>query len=170
MTKEQQRIYAREWRRANPEKIKAYQKKYNDTNREKVRARGSAWKRNHRKQVSAREKLRKKEDLNFSIKKRLKSRVWHSVNRQSGKKAKVTMELLGCSIPVFRQQIEAKFKPGMTWENIHLDHIMPCSLFDLTDPEQQRRCFHFTNYRPLFAIENIIRGNKMTLADWAMLT
>jgi hypothetical protein len=30
----------------------------------------------------------------------------------------------------------------------------------LTDPVQQRACFHFSNCRPLRAKENILKGDK----------
>ena len=46
----------------------------------------------------------------------------------------------------------------MTWDNYgkwHVDHIIPVSRFDLTDPEQQKICFHFTNLQPLWGGENI---------------
>ena len=54
----------------------------------------------------------------------------------------------------------------MTWENHgrygwHIDHIMPCSSFDLTDPEQQKKCFHYTNLQPLWAHENMSKGAKI---------
>lgn len=167
------RSYQRSYYKANPDKIKQYKeswrngkgkgydKKYREANKDKIQAYDAAWKRANRKQVSAYEKKRKVEDLNFSIKKRLRSRVWHSVNRQSGKKAKSTMALLGCSIASFRIYIESKFQPGMTWENIHLDHIVPCALFDLTKPEHQKICFHFSNYQPLLAIDNIRKGARV---------
>lgn len=52
----------------------------------------------------------------------------------------------------------------MTWDNRgkvwHVDHMVPCTSFDLSNPEEQRRCFHFTNLQPLFASENISKGNK----------
>ena len=54
----------------------------------------------------------------------------------------------------------------MSWsaylENlIHIDHIIPCSSFDLTKEEEQRKCFHYSNLQPLWARDNIIKGNKI---------
>ena len=68
-----------------------------------------------------------------------------------------TMELLGCSAAEFRAHIERQFTPGMGWHNMgewHVDHVVPCAAFDLSDPEQQRACFHYSNLRPLWAGEN----------------
>jgi HNH endonuclease. len=53
----------------------------------------------------------------------------------------------------------------MSWDNYgrdgwHIDHIRPCASFDLTDPEQQRQCFHYTNLQPLWAADNIRKGAK----------
>ena len=54
----------------------------------------------------------------------------------------------------------------MTWKNYgrngwHIDHILPCSSFDLTDPEQRRKCFHYTNLQPLWEIDNIRKSDKV---------
>ncbi len=54
----------------------------------------------------------------------------------------------------------------MTWENHgrhgwHIDHIIPCAAFDLTDPEQQKKCFHYTNYQPLYTLENLKKGDRI---------
>lgn len=70
-----------------------------------------------------------------------------------------TLDLLGCSLGDFRSYIEKQFQPGMSWDNRglkgwHLDHKRPCASFDLTDPEQQRICFHYSNIQPLWALEN----------------
>ncbi len=56
----------------------------------------------------------------------------------------------------------------MNWENYgrkgwHIDHIIPCSSFDLSDPEEQRKCFHYTNTQSLWEIDNIIKSNKLEI-------
>ena len=43
----------------------------------------------------------------------------------------------------------------------HIDHKRPCASFDLTDPEQQRECFHWTNLQILDARTNIQKGKKL---------
>jgi DNA/RNA endonuclease G (NUC1) len=54
----------------------------------------------------------------------------------------------------------------MNWENYgkngwHIDHIIPCASFDLTDPKQQKNCFHYTNLQPLWAADNIRKSDKI---------
>ena len=50
-----------------------------------------------------------------------------------------------------------------SWDNYgawHIDHRRPCASFDLSDLNEQRKCFHFSNLQPLWAIDNIHKGNK----------
>jgi hypothetical protein len=71
---------------------------------------------------------------------------------------------IGCSLQELAGILESKFKLGMTWGNHgswHIDHIIPCSHFDLTQLEEQKKCFHFSNLQPLWAIENIVKSNKL---------
>jgi hypothetical protein len=81
-------------------------------------------------------------------------------------KSKHTMELLGCSIEEFKIYLEKQFTKGMNWGNYgkkgwHIDHILPCASFDLTDPEQQKKCFHYTNLQPLWAEDNYKKKDKI---------
>ena len=53
----------------------------------------------------------------------------------------------------------------MSWDNHgydgwHVDHIRPCASFDLTDEEQVRKCFHYTNLQPLWAKDNLRKGSE----------
>jgi hypothetical protein len=72
-----------------------------------------------------------------------------------------TEELVGCSANELKAHLESQFKPGMSWDNYgkwHVDHIKPCASFDLTQEEEQRKCFHFTNLQPLWEYENLSKG------------
>jgi len=76
-------------------------------------------------------------------------------------------DLLGCPIGQLKAHLEAGFKDGMSWDNRgawHIDHILPCASFNLSDPEQQRQCFHYTNMQPLWASENRKKGNRNGIA------
>jgi Prasinovirus endonuclease VII len=73
-------------------------------------------------------------------------------------------EIMGCTIVELKAHIESLWRPGMSWGNRgahgwHVDHIVPCVAFDLTDPEQQKQCFHWSNCQPLWAKENIMKGD-----------
>lgn len=74
------------------------------------------------------------------------------------------LELLGCSPEHLKLWLTFYFQPGMTWANYgkvwHVDHTKPCAAFDLSDPAQQRECFHYMNLQPMFARENLSKGAK----------
>lgn len=74
------------------------------------------------------------------------------------------LQLLGCDITFLKKYIESKFTEGMSWDNYgewHIDHIIPCYKFDLSDPEQQKICFNYKNLQPLWAKDNLRKGNKV---------
>jgi len=102
---------------------------------------------------------RVKTDINFKLKLRIKSRIFHSL---FGKYiSKSVLNLLGCSIKYLKQYLEQKFIQGMSWENYgkvwEIDHIIPCSSFDLTNIEQQKECFNYKNLMPRFKTTEIAK-------------
>ncbi len=50
---------------------------------------------------------------------------------------------------------------GMTFNNIHIDHIKPVSRFNLQNEDEFLDCCHCTNLQPLLALDNLI--NRMIL-------
>ena len=101
---------------------------------------------------------RLREDVNFRLARILRKRLWDAVTSQDRKGSSV-LQLLGCSIDELKAHLEARFTAGMSWGNYgalgwEVDHVRPVASFDLTDPEQQRRCFHYTNLQPLWWLEN----------------
>lgn len=107
---------------------------------------------------------RKKTDLNYVIKRRLRFRLRHIIDYLEDKKYKhkSAVELIGCDLEFFKRHIEQQFKDGMSWERldeIHIDHIKPCVKFDLTKLEEQQKCFHYTNLQPLWSVDNLKKGS-----------
>ena len=162
---EYQRKYQRKYYRENKEKIAEHQKNYAQKNREKR----NAWYRKNNSSPAVLEwrrrryKERMDGDANFKIAYLLRSRINKVLKGRS--KAKATLDLLGCNVEELNQHIEKQFEPGMSWDNhglhgLHIDHIVPIASFDLSDPEQQQKCFHYTNLQPLWAEENISKGCK----------
>lgn len=46
---------------------------------------------------------------------------------------------------------------------IHIDHIIPSSLYDLTNPEEIKKCWNPNNLRLLPASENLSKGGKLDM-------
>jgi len=73
---------------------------------------------------------------------------------------------LGCTVDECRAHIEARFLPGMTWQNWglhgwHIDHVVPISRFNLTDPAQMAAACHYTNLQPLWAADNRKKRDRL---------
>lgn len=98
-------------------------------------------------------------NLDYRLTHVLRARLRHALRGVA--KASSAKRLVGCTISELRAHLEQQFKDGMTWENYgdwHIDHIKPCAAFNLTDPKQQRECFHYTNLQPLWAVDNFRKG------------
>ena len=124
------------------------------------------WAKNNEKRNAARRKnlqRRRDEDSQYRMKMALHVRLYDAVKRNKGVKSANTLELLGCTVEQLQTFLEAEFTEGMTWENYgewHIDHMRPCASFNLADPEEQKKCFHWTNLQPLWALDNIRKGDK----------
>ena len=105
----------------------------------------------------------------------LRCRLRKVLLQANSKKADRTFRLIGCSSRELAKHLESQFQPGMNWENYgnpngdhtncwHIDHIVPCSAFDLTDAAQQQTCFHYSNLQPLWGKENMAKSNRL---DWS---
>ena len=113
-----------------------------------------------RETINARDRKRRKEDPQFAMRCRLRSRICDWLK---GAKSAHTMELVACTEKECNEWLESQFLPGMTWENRdlwHIDHMKPLDLFDALDPAEQRKACHYTNLQPLWAKDNLAQSNK----------
>jgi hypothetical protein len=147
-----------EFRNNNPD----YMKNWRKNNSEKVTNQKINWYSKNKNKINENERNRRKNDIEYKIKKNLRRRVNQVITRDC--KNTGTIELLGCSTYDFLKYMESKFIDGMNWDNYgqwHIDHIKPCSSFDLTNLKQQKLCFHYSNLQPLWAKDNINKSDKI---------
>jgi hypothetical protein len=113
---------------------------------------------------------KRKNNPQFRLKKNLSRRVRSAITKFKTRKNISTLELTGIkNIQFLMHHIAKQFKPNaegvpMTWNNYgkwHIDHIKPCSSFDLTCPIQQKLCFNYTNLQPLWAVDNLKKQDKI---------
>jgi hypothetical protein len=168
------------WRHRNP-RTDAQKKRDNElrnirrklkgrilTNCEKERAqitfRNWYYKPGNKARIAVSRQKRFCENAGFKIGFNLRQRIIKLLKNHKAEKACKTLDLIACDKLWLKAWLEIQFQPGMTWENYgagwHIDHIRPCASFDLTDPKQQRLCFHWTNLQPLWAAENLHKGDR----------
>jgi hypothetical protein len=156
--------YGRTYRKENKDKERLRKIEYYNNNREKVLNKSKEYHRLNKTKRNDYERNRENYDVNFKLRKRLRSRIRCALINQSGVKAYSSVELLGCSIKECREYLESLFLENMSWDNYgewEIDHIIPCDSFDLTKEEEQKRCFHFSNLQPLWWRDNRTKGNKV---------
>ncbi len=150
---------------SNIEKIKEIGKTYRKNNRERITLVRNRWKNKNREKYNEIGRIymkkRRDDDPDFKLLTNLRHRM--NLALKNGTKSGHTLSLIGCSIEELWEHLETKFCDGMSRETYglwHIDHIKPCTLFDLTDEREQRRCFNYKNLQPMIALENITKGCK----------
>jgi hypothetical protein len=156
-------FYGKKYRQENKEKIK----KYRQENKEKIKeTQSNYYKKNKelvlKKNSNYRDK-RLKNDPIFKFIHHIRSNIKNTFKRGNNqfRKGARTETILGCTIEEFRLHIEKQFTEGMSFENHgewHLDHIKPISL--ATTEEEVIALNHYTNFQPLWAEDNLRKGNK----------
>jgi hypothetical protein len=145
-------------------KLKQYYLKTKDAQREPRRE----YSRKNKKKLYEKYMQRKWSYPVIRVKTNLRVRLWEMLKKvKKGFYKEKLNTMLGCSSKFLKQHLESQFAEGMTWENYgrgigkwSVDHIIPCASFDLTIKEEQHKCFHYSNLRPLWSQENSSKGKK----------
>lgn len=127
----------KEYKEKNKQKLKEYKKNYIKSKREN--------------------------DILLNIRDHICRGINKALSANGYTKNSKTYEILGCSYDEFKIHIEQQFLKGMSWDNRskwHLDHIIPLS-FACTEDEILK-VSHYSNFRPMWAKDNIIKRNTLT--------
>lgn len=112
-----------------------------------------------REKVNKRRREKYSNNSSYRITTLLRNRIKKAVNR----KCNSTRELIGCSVLELKKHLQnTAIKNGYLQFDIenydsheyHIDHIAPCSKFNLNCKYHQKLCFHWTNLQILDRFSN----------------
>lgn len=170
------KVYNQIRRQKNKQKIKKQQKSYREKNRDRLNENRKLWGKNnpdkisinakkhrekYRNRINQQRRLKRKKNIQFRLRTIISNRIRMALIR--GSKNSTSYDLTGCSWDYLKLYLENLFVNGMNWDNYgkwHIDHIKPCASFDLTKIEEQKKCFHYSNLQPLWAIDNLKKSDK----------
>jgi hypothetical protein len=170
----------KEYKKNNKNIVTEYRKKYYDKNKEDIAEyykihykenkdtymeNNKIWRENNREHTREKENERNKTNENLRLRRNCRTRIHSALKKYDIKKNKKTLDILDCDIGFLKTWLEFNFKEGMTLENYgpywHVDHVIPCSLFNLVEENQMKECFHWTNLQPLKGSDNCSKQNKL---------
>ena len=170
------------YREAHRDEMKVYNDAYLDANRETLKAKSTRyfdehpgyramsfkrWASANKDKIRVRKRKYDKEkrqtDPAYRLQCNLRSRIQQAL-KSTKRHSNRTMKWTGCTIEFLKGWLESRFQPGMSWDNYnrhgwHVDHIIPCDFFDLTNLEEAHQCFHYSNLQPLWADDNLRKSN-----------
>lgn len=163
----------KEYQLIHKEQIRERRRKYYIKNRDRIREKVKNYqlkrdKTQYRKYYRKYHLERRKKDINFMLRHRIRNRIFMAL--KGGYKSAKTMDLLGCSIDQLKEHLNlTAIKNGYKNFDInnfngkqwHIDHVIPCCAFDLSDPLQQKECFNYKNLQILSAKDNILKNRKI---------
>jgi hypothetical protein len=156
---------SKKYQQLNKEKINQTQKEYYHNNKhywidnENRKEYCKSYTKLNRKKLNEWSVTQYKTNPQFKLGMLLRQRFKSAIK---GYKISQIENLIGCSVIECKLYLEKLFLPEMSWENHgeiwEIDHIKPCVSFDLTDINQQKECFHYSNLQPLFKTTKIAQN------------
>jgi len=161
---------AKEYYQNNKEERKEYNRQYHKNNREKLLEYHKQYYQNNKESMAERQKQYNNDKYNnnptFRLRHNVRRLILHALDRNNGSKhGESVMKYLPYTIEQLKEHLESQFVEGMSWENRtewHLDHVKPQSLlpYDSMSHPNFQKCWALSNLQPLWAADNMSKGNK----------
>lgn len=176
--REKARLSAKQWRARHGDVIRSKERqKYHADhaasiarsrahyakNRVAISAASGAWAKRNPNKVNAAQKRRYYSNPLTRLKVLTRSRLRRILSQRSLYKKCHTFRIIGCTPSYLRAYVEARFKPGMTWENFgsawHIDHALPVA--SAKNKRELLKLCHHTNLQPLWKKENLSKSDSI---------
>ena len=158
--------YMKEYREKNKEKLKDYINNWRVENIDKFQSGRRDYYQNNKELIKIINykycKERTTKDPLYKLSRYIRSLIRVSFRNKFTTKSKKTIEILGCTFEKFKIHLESQFDSNMDWKNQgtywHMDHIIPIS--SAKTEEDVYRLNHYTNFQPLYWLDNLKKSNK----------
>ncbi len=135
-----------------------YMRNYYIANKETYQKNGAKWHQENKQRLWKKKSERIKNDPVFCIQEKLRIQMKKVVRAKSDNNKKHTINILGCT---GKYAYDYLVTMGYDETKHVIDHIIPLSFFDFTNPDHQRVCFNYRNLQPLERIANIQKSDHL---------
>lgn len=158
----------KEWCAKNPDKRFAIHRRWYEEHKEEQKERNcerSNNKRSHINDLARKYQSFLRQNPKWRITKNISRGISKSI--ACGKNGMHWEAIVGYNASTLIAYLENLFCEGMTWDNYgkawHIDHIIPISAFNFssTSDIDFKRCWSLKNLRPLWAVDNLRKGDLL---------
>jgi len=155
------------WYQQNKEKRKLYMKEYYEKNKPVLLDSHRQWYINNHDIKNKYKRNKIKTNLKFNLNEKISSGIRTSIkNNKNGRHWETLVEY---TLKDLQKRLQKTMPEGYTWEDfmngkLHIDHIIPKSVFNFTKPEHIdfKKCWALKNLRLLPAKENLSKHDNLT--------
>lgn len=151
-------INAQKTRMENPSRKASYKEWKDEYNK----LYNKEWKSKNRERIRLYEREQRKHNINYKLAQNLRTRIRTAVRRnQKAGSAIEALGCSIEDFKKYLETLFSEDMSWSNYGKWHIDHITPLSSFDLTNPEEFRKACHFSNLQPLWAKDNLSKSDKV---------
>lgn len=145
-------------------------RKFYNNHKERLKEKSSKYYENNKKSIIQKgiekRKWKIENDPFYRASLRIRRRLYDYMRKKDWHKNTSFNHYIGCSLKDLKEHIESQFQDNMSWDNYgvkgwHIDHNIPLSL--ASTPEELEKLCHYSNLKPMWAKDNIKKGNKINV-------
>ena len=166
--KECGRAMCRNYKRNHKQQISEYNKEYKGEHTDEIKIYNHDYNLEHRDEIQPRQTIYQRErklvDQKFKLSHDIHVKICDFIKKKLA--SAYIVDILDCDYDFFVAWLTYQFTDEMTIDNYgkywQVDHVIPCSLYDITDKDELHKCFNWSNCQPLKSIKNSEKVNKFS--------
>ena len=150
------------YHKQNKESILIKKTNYYLENKNDIRIKQNEYYHNNKPEFAFRKQKQYHNSINAKIRTNIRNAFRRVINNQMFEKTSSVFQYIGCSFNELILHLEGT-KKSEDFKILHIDHIIPCSLYDHSDEQEIKKCWNWKNLRYIDAKENMRKSNKLDM-------